>query len=70
VLTAVVGEQVHIVLFAYDYDFGKEQASDFLEQAQKLGCEAWVLVIRGMSSSAVAGAPETGKLGNLRTKGL
>ncbi len=51
VLTAVVGKQVHIVLLAYD--FRKEQASDFLEQAKKLGCDR-VLATRGMSGSAVA----------------
>jgi len=55
-------EQVHIVLL--DYDHGKEQASDFLEQAKKLGYEGRVLLMTGgISGDAVLSALERGTSG-------
>ena len=61
-LTALGREQVHIVLL--DDDHGKEQVSDFLEQAKNLGYEGHILLMAdGMSGGAVLSALERGTSG-------
>jgi DNA-binding NarL/FixJ family response regulator len=61
-LAALEREQVHLVLL--DYDFEKEQASDFLEQAKELGYEGRVLLVTGgISGGAVLSALERGASG-------
>jgi two-component system, NarL family, nitrate/nitrite response regulator NarL len=61
-LAAVEREQVHLVLL--DYDVEKEQVSDFLEQAKKLGYEGRILLMSdGISGGAVLSALERGTSG-------
>jgi DNA-binding NarL/FixJ family response regulator len=61
-LATVERERVHIVVL--DYDDRKEQASDFLEQAKKLGYEGRTLFMTGgISGGAVLSALERGTSG-------